>query len=65
MNRTIHVPKPAVVGLITAEMISAALAWRDLGRRTEDQVGGTKTGWRLFITLNPRQLTRLLGRRGR
>jgi hypothetical protein len=29
------------------------LAWRDLAQRRDDQVRGTKTGWRVFITTNP------------
>ena len=53
MKRNIEVPKPALIGLVAAEIISAALAWHDLARRGDDQVRGSKSGWRLFITLNP------------
>lgn len=53
MTRTITVPKPAIVGLVLGELVSAGFAWRDLSRRTDDQVRGPKTSWRVFITLNP------------
>jgi hypothetical protein len=29
------------------------LAWRDLDRRSEDQVRGTKRLWRLLVSINP------------
>ncbi len=35
------------------QMISAVLAWRDLGSRSNDQVRGSKKIWRVFIALNP------------
>jgi len=53
MNRSINLPKPLLVGLVFAELVSAVFAWRDLTRRDDDQVRGAKTGWRVFITLNP------------
>ena len=53
MNHSIRLPKPVLAGLVTAELISAALAWRDLARQTDEQVRGTKARWRLFIALNP------------
>jgi hypothetical protein len=40
-------------GLIAVEVVSAALAWRDLGHRSDDQVRGRKKAWRAFIVLNP------------
>lgn len=40
-------------GLAAASVISGALAWRDLGRRSDSQVRGNKKVWRLFIVLNP------------
>jgi hypothetical protein len=51
-----------VVGL---EVVAAALAWRDLGRRSEDQVRGKKNLWRAFISVNPGNLILywLVGRR--
>jgi hypothetical protein len=53
MTRSIKLPTPALVGVIAAEVLSAVLAWRDLGRRTDAQVRGRKAGWRTFIMLNP------------
>lgn len=53
MNRSINLPKPLLVGLVAAELVSAVFAWRDLARRGDDQIRGAKTGWRVFITLNP------------
>ncbi len=49
-----HTPnKPLLLGLVAVEVISAALAWRDLGCRSEDQVRGRKDLWRVFISINP------------
>jgi hypothetical protein len=53
MKPKITVPKPVIAGVVAAELASAMLAWRDLARRTDDQVRGPKTGWRIFVTLNP------------
>ncbi len=53
MKRPTKIPRPLLVGLIAAELISAVLAWRDLARRDDAQVRGAKSGWRVFITLNP------------
>jgi hypothetical protein len=53
MKRNRNIPKPLVAGVVAAELTSAVLAWRDLAHRRDDQVRGTKTGWRVFITLNP------------
>lgn len=53
MTHTTTVPKPAIAALVVAELLSAGLAWRDLSRRTDDQIRGPKTGWRVFITVNP------------
>jgi hypothetical protein len=39
--------------LVPAEVCLAVLAWRDLDRRSEDQVRGTKHLWRLLVTINP------------
>jgi len=38
---------------VLVQVISAVLAWRDLGLRTADQVRGNKKSWRVFIVLNP------------
>jgi hypothetical protein len=40
-------------GLVAVEVVSAAVAWRDLSRRHDDQVRGDKKAWRVFIALNP------------
>ena len=45
--------KPILVGLVAVETVSAVLAWRDLGRRPDDQVRGKKNLWRVFISINP------------
>lgn len=42
-----------MVGLVVVEVVAAVLAWRDLGRRSGDQVRGKKCAWRVFIALNP------------
>jgi hypothetical protein len=42
---------PALVGLV--EVVSAALAWRNLARRSDDQVRGKKNIWRALITIHP------------
>jgi hypothetical protein len=44
---------PFLIGLVGLEVISAALAWRDLGRRPTDHVRGSKHIWRVFIMINP------------
>jgi hypothetical protein len=46
-------PKPVVLTVVVIEVVSAALAWRDLARRSDDQVRGKKNIWRVFITINP------------
>jgi hypothetical protein len=46
--------KKIVLGTVAAvEVVAATLAWRDLARRSDDQVRGKKSLWRLFISLNP------------
>lgn len=39
--------------VVPVEVVSCVLAWRDLARRSPDQVRGNKTAWRVFITMNP------------
>jgi hypothetical protein len=39
--------------LVVIEVISAALAWRDLDQRIDDEVRGSKRAWRTFILMNP------------
>ncbi|MGH9921028.1 MAG: hypothetical protein ACRD6W_19440 [Nitrososphaerales archaeon] len=40
-------------GLVFLEVVSAALAWRDMGWRADAQVRGNKKIWRVFMMLNP------------
>jgi hypothetical protein len=58
-------PHPALGGLAVAASISAARAWRDLNRRPESQVRGSKRMWRVLMALNPGNsvLYWLVGRR--
>jgi hypothetical protein len=39
--------------IVPIQIASAVLAWRDLARRTADQVRGKKGFWRVFVSLNP------------
>lgn len=54
----------AVIVLI--EVIFAAAAWRDLARRTDDEIRGNRNFWRVVVLLNPGNslFYWLLGRRG-
>jgi len=51
--------------LVPFEVVLAVLAWRDLNRRTDEQVRGKKRLWRKFILINPGNsiIYWLLGRR--
>jgi hypothetical protein len=43
-----------LVGIIVPiQVLLAAAAWRDLARRTDDQVRGPKNLWRALAVLNP------------
>jgi hypothetical protein len=39
--------------IIPIQVVLAALAWRDLAARTDDQVRGAKKFWRIFVSINP------------
>ena len=39
--------------IVPLQVLLAVLAWRDLGRRTDDQVRGQKRIWRIFVVMNP------------
>jgi hypothetical protein len=45
--------KLLLAGLAVIELVAATLAWRDLARRDDGQVRGSKNLWRLFISMNP------------
>ena len=49
----LKIPRPVLVALVAGELGSAALAWRDLARRSDQQVRGNKTAWRMFMLINP------------
>jgi hypothetical protein len=47
-------PKPALIAaLVVVDLVAAIFAWRDLNRRSEDEVRGGKRLWRLVIVANP------------
>jgi hypothetical protein len=46
-------PKPVLLAIVVVQVVSAALAWRDLARRSDDQVRGKKNVWRAVIAINP------------
>lgn len=58
-------PKEVVVAVVAVQAVSAALAFRDLARRTDDEVRGPKLLWRIIIGVNPGNSLAywLLGRR--
>jgi hypothetical protein len=45
--------KPVVAAIVAVQAISCALAWRDIARRSDDQVRGNKNLWRVVVSLNP------------
>jgi hypothetical protein len=51
--------------VVPVEVVLAALAWRDLGRRSDDQIRGSKRLWRVLVSINPGNsvIYWLLGRR--
>jgi hypothetical protein len=46
-------PREVVITVVAVEAVAAAFAFRDLARRTDDQVRGPKLLWRVLIGLNP------------
>jgi hypothetical protein len=48
-----NIKKVAIGILVAIEVVAATLAWRDLARRSDDQVRGNKNLWRVFVSLNP------------
>lgn len=45
--------KPVIAVIVAGQVLSGALAWRDLARRPDGEIRGRKNLWRLFITVNP------------
>ena len=39
--------------IVPAEVYLAVLAWRDLAKRTDDEVRGKKQLWRVLVSINP------------
>jgi hypothetical protein len=39
--------------VVALEVVAAVLARRDLGRRTDAEVRGSKRFWKVFVLLNP------------
>lgn len=54
-----------VLAVVAVEAAAAALAYRDLAGRSQDEVRGPKNLWRVFIGINPGNslLYWLVGRR--
>ena len=42
-----------MVTLVAVQVASAVLAWRDLSYRSDDEIRGSKRGWRVIILANP------------
>jgi hypothetical protein len=47
--------KTALLAIVVLEVVSAAMAWRDLAR-SDDQIRGKKNVWRAFVTIHPGNL---------
>ncbi len=59
-------PNPLVLGaILLAHLVIARFVWRDLGRRTDAQVRGSKRVWRIATGVNSAAsvLYLLVGRR--
>jgi hypothetical protein len=46
-------PKPVLLAIVGLEVVSAAIAWRDLAQRHDSQVRGNKRLWRAAMLVNP------------
>lgn len=44
--------KPVVLAFVGATVVSTICAWRDLDRRSDAEVRGSKKGWRVAMALN-------------
>ena len=51
--------------MVPIQVVSAVLAWRDIGRRSDAQIRGSRRFWRVFAVMNPGNslLYWLVGRR--
>ena len=45
--------KLLVTIVLPIQLLLAVLSWRDISRRTDAQVRGRKTMWRVAVLLNP------------
>jgi hypothetical protein len=45
--------KTLLTVIVPLQVGLAVLAWRDMGRRTDDQIRGPRNFWRVFVSLNP------------
>ncbi len=45
--------KKALLVIVPLEVVAAVLARRDLSRRADAEVRGSKRFWRVFVLLNP------------
>jgi hypothetical protein len=46
-------PRQVVITVVAVEAVAAAFAFRDLARRSDEQVRGPKLLWRVLIGMNP------------
>src|SRR3954454_2683491 len=58
-------PREVVITVVAVEAVAAAFAFRDLARRTDDQVRGPKLLWRGVNRVHPRESPAHWGLRGR
>ncbi len=50
---TVNKKRLLVAIIVPIQVVLAVFAWRDLARRTNDQVRGRKVFWRVFVLINP------------
>lgn len=48
-----QVDNRVVVAVVAVQAVSAAFAFRDLAKRSDEQVRGPKLLWRVLMALNP------------
>lgn len=48
-----RLPRPVLVAILAVQSVTAVFAWRDLKRRDESRVRGSKKFWRIVMVLNP------------